>query len=115
MFKPTKKGNNNNNKNKVKVKNSCLASSPSPLPPRRAGCFWCSPNKDSRKKSKEVDWSVLGWDKDDKLLSDLGSFSSKKQHKILKALKKILVTHYRVREDSNSIPRHNTIQSHFGI
>ncbi|XLS48250.1 hypothetical protein HN51_022608 [Arachis hypogaea] len=84
MFKPAKKGNNNNNKNKVKVKNSGSASSPSLSPPRRAGCFWCSPRKDSKKKSKEVDWSVLGWHKDDELLSDLGSFSSKKQLKILK-------------------------------
>ncbi|KAL1315879.1 uncharacterized protein [Arachis hypogaea] len=80
MFKPAEKG----NKNKVKVKNSGSASSPSPSPPRRAGCFWCSPKKDSRKKSKEVDWSVLGWDKDDELLSDLRSFSSKRQQKILK-------------------------------
>ncbi|MED6207205.1 hypothetical protein PIB30_033598 [Stylosanthes scabra] len=85
MFKPAQKGNNDNNNKKGKVKNSgSKKSSPSPSPPRRAGCFWCSPKKDSRKKSKEVDWSVVGWDKDDELLSDLGSFSSKKQQKILK-------------------------------
>ncbi|MED6142949.1 hypothetical protein PIB30_002236 [Stylosanthes scabra] len=81
MFKPAEKSNK-----KGKVKNSGSQSSPSsPSPPRRTGCFWCSPKKDSRKKSKEVDWSVVGWDKDDdEFLSDLGSLSSKKQQKILK-------------------------------
>ncbi|KAK7252565.1 hypothetical protein RIF29_36609 [Crotalaria pallida] len=56
----------------------------SPSPPRKLGCFWCSPKKESsskkKKKSKE-NW----WDKsDEEFLSDLGSFSSKKQQKILK-------------------------------
>ncbi|XP_028793687.1 uncharacterized protein LOC114749352 [Neltuma alba] len=58
----------------------------SPSPPRKAGCFWCSPKKDSKKKSKE-NWdsmNILGWDKDSDFLSDIGSFSSKNQQKMLK-------------------------------
>ncbi|PON47553.1 vitellogenin-2 protein [Parasponia andersonii] len=58
----------------------------SPSPPKRAGCFWCSPKKDSRRRSKE-DWSIssdFDWRKNDELLSDLGSFSFKEQRKILK-------------------------------
>lgn len=59
----------------------------SPSPPRKAGCFWCSPKKDSSKKKSKENWgvgNVVGWDKSDELLSDLGSFSSKKQQKMLK-------------------------------
>ncbi|XP_054809803.1 uncharacterized protein LOC129311498 [Prosopis cineraria] len=59
----------------------------SPSPPRKAGCFWCYPKKDSRKKSKE-NWdsvaNILGWDKNDEFLSDIGSLSSKHQQKMLK-------------------------------
>lgn len=59
----------------------------SPSPPRKAGCFWCSPKKDSPKKKIKENWgvgNVVGWDKSDELLSDLGSFASKKQQKMLK-------------------------------
>ena len=79
MFKPSKKDEGKGDK--VKVKSRSVSS---PSPPRRAGCFWCSPKKDSRKKSKDIDWGVLDWDKSDEFLSDLGSFSSKKQQKMLK-------------------------------
>ncbi|KAE9596866.1 hypothetical protein Lal_00007920 [Lupinus albus] len=67
----------------LSISNSSMSS---PSPPRKFGCFWCSPKKDSssskkkKKKSKE-NW----WDKsDDEFLSELGSFSSKEQKKILK-------------------------------
>ncbi|XP_062073031.1 uncharacterized protein LOC133777450 [Humulus lupulus] len=57
----------------------------SPSPPKRAGCLWCSPKKEPRRRSKE-NWSISSddWSKNDELLSDLGSFSFKEQRKILK-------------------------------
>ncbi|CAI0410278.1 unnamed protein product [Linum tenue] len=64
----------------------------SPSPPRRPGCFWCSPKKPTKKKSKE-NWDLdldLDWGNDggDELLSDLGVFSPKEQERILrKAMK----------------------------
>ncbi|CAL1386671.1 unnamed protein product [Linum trigynum] len=62
----------------------------SPSPPRKPGCFWCSPKKPTRKKSKE-NWDLdLDWGNDggDELLSDLGIFSAKEQEKIIrKAMK----------------------------
>ncbi|CAI9771653.1 unnamed protein product [Fraxinus pennsylvanica] len=65
-------------------------SSDSLSPPAKTGCFWCSPKKGLRKNSKEnrgldID---LEWGKNDEFLSDLSSFSSKRQKKtIMKALK----------------------------
>lgn len=59
----------------------------SPSPPKKAGCFWCSPKKNSFKKSKENHASGaldLDWSKNDELLSDLGTFSTKEQQRILK-------------------------------
>lgn len=59
----------------------------SPSPPKKAGCFWCSPKKNSFKKSKENLASGdfdLDWSKNDELLSDLGTFSTKEQQRILK-------------------------------
>ncbi|KAF3449271.1 hypothetical protein FNV43_RR09999 [Rhamnella rubrinervis] len=59
----------------------------SPSPPKKAGCFWCSPKKNSFKKSKENHASGaldLDWSTNDELLSDLGTFSTKKQQRILK-------------------------------
>lgn len=58
----------------------------SPSPPRKASCFWCSPKKDSKKKSKDnrASANVLVWDNNDEFLSDIGSFSSKRQQKMLK-------------------------------
>lgn len=53
----------------------------SPSPPRKSGCFWCSPKKIVKPTSKE-DRSVIS--KNDELLSDLGIFSLKEQKKILK-------------------------------
>ncbi|OIV92933.1 hypothetical protein TanjilG_20595 [Lupinus angustifolius] len=66
----------------LSISNSFMSS---PSPPRKFGCFWCSPKKDSssskKKKKNKENW----WDKsDDEFLSDLGSFSSKNQKKILK-------------------------------
>ncbi|KAH7515104.1 hypothetical protein FEM48_Zijuj11G0160700 [Ziziphus jujuba var. spinosa] len=68
--------------------NSLMRSSPSP--PKKAGCFWCSPKKNSSRKSKENRGSVLDFDCSigDETFSDLGTFSRKEQEKILrKALK----------------------------
>lgn len=69
------------------MKQRSLSSPPplSPSPPRKVGCFWCSPKKE--KKSKEKKENVLGWEDhggSDELLSDLGSFSRKQQQKMLK-------------------------------
>ncbi|CAL0314222.1 unnamed protein product [Lupinus luteus] len=70
----------------LSISNSFMSS---PSPPRKFGCFWCSPKKDSpsskKKKKKKKKSKENWWDKsDDEFLSDLGSFSSKKQEKILK-------------------------------
>lgn len=61
----------------------CLSS------PKKFGCFWCSPKKDSRKKKKEnrVSGRIgVNWDKSEELLSELNSFSfsSKEQRRIMK-------------------------------
>ncbi|KAK7367108.1 hypothetical protein VNO80_09117 [Phaseolus coccineus] len=53
------------------------SSSPSPSPPRRRGCLWCSPKKKEQKKKCKENWG-------DEFLSSLGSFSMKEQEKILK-------------------------------
>ncbi|KAJ9134937.1 hypothetical protein P3X46_032173 [Hevea brasiliensis] len=56
----------------------------SPSPPRKTGCFWCSPKKDSKKKKKE-NWNIIEWgSKNDEFLSVLNTFSSKEQEKILR-------------------------------
>ncbi|KAL6984472.1 hypothetical protein U1Q18_017850 [Sarracenia purpurea var. burkii] len=60
----------------------------SPSPPKKSGCFWCSPKKASTKKNEEiqaiggggVDWGRNGKE----FLSDLSIFSGKEQQKILK-------------------------------
>ncbi|KAG6577118.1 hypothetical protein SDJN03_24692, partial [Cucurbita argyrosperma subsp. sororia] len=60
--------------------------SPPQSPPRRAGCFWCSPKKASEKKNssnRTLD-NGLGWGKNNDFLSDLNIFSAKEQQKILK-------------------------------
>lgn len=55
-------------------------------PPAKTGCFWCSPKKGSNKKGKENRGVNMGlkWGKDDNLLSDLSTFSSKNQEKLMK-------------------------------
>ncbi|CAJ1930888.1 unnamed protein product [Sphenostylis stenocarpa] len=53
------------------------SSSPSPSPPRRRGCLWCSPKKKEQKKKSKENWG-------DEFLAELGSFSMKEQQKILK-------------------------------
>ncbi|CAL1373793.1 unnamed protein product [Linum trigynum] len=87
----TRKSSNSNSKLKSKPfigspLGSSNCSRDSPSPPRRPGCFWCSPKKPTSKKSKE-NWD-LGNDGGDELLTDLGIFSEKEQEKILrKAMK----------------------------
>lgn len=65
--------------------------SPSPSPPRKWGCFWCSPKKEKKKeKSKENDDIVgsLEEDTSDEFLSDIRSLSTKKRMNMIeKALK----------------------------
>ncbi|XP_058777579.1 uncharacterized protein LOC131651873 [Vicia villosa] len=68
--------------------------SPSPSPPRKWGCFWCSPKKEKKKvKSKENDDTVGSLEEytSDEFLSDIGSLSSlstkKRMNMIDKALK----------------------------
>ncbi|KAB1200993.1 hypothetical protein CJ030_MR0G005317 [Morella rubra] len=65
---------------------SSNSSRESPSPPAKAGCFWCSPKKGSHKKSKENRATGIGldWSKNDDFLSDLSTFSTKKQQKMLK-------------------------------
>ncbi|XP_004512360.1 uncharacterized protein [Cicer arietinum] len=75
---------------KDEEKCSELKKSPSPnsSPPRKWGCFWCSPKKKEKKKSKE---NGVGWEMEytsDELLSGVGSLSSKKRLEMIdKALK----------------------------
>ncbi|KAL0312310.1 UNVERIFIED_CONTAM: hypothetical protein Sradi_5630300 [Sesamum radiatum] len=53
-------------------------------PPVRSGCFLCCPKQASRRKSNNEDRGlVLGLD-DELILSDLSSFSVKKQEKMMK-------------------------------
>ncbi|XP_045813830.1 uncharacterized protein LOC123907559 [Trifolium pratense] len=84
MFMPLKMQKDEGNCSKKK------AVSPSPSPPRKWGCFWCSPKKE-KKKGKENDDDVVGWEectRSDELLSGIGSLSSKKRlNMIEKALK----------------------------
>lgn len=57
----------------------------------KTGCFWCSPKRVSRKKSGTRNGGFdLGddWGKHDEIMSDLRSFSSKKQKKLMKIAKK---------------------------
>ncbi|KAF5735233.1 putative protein TPRXL [Tripterygium wilfordii] len=94
IFSPSKQTPDVKKKSKSKL-NSGSFSSPvaspnswmdSPSPPRKTGCFWCSPKKVPRQKSREskaLDMD-LEWGKNDDLLSDLGTFSVKEQQKILK-------------------------------
>ncbi|XP_077234250.1 uncharacterized protein LOC143876439 [Tasmannia lanceolata] len=58
-------------------------------PPRQICCFWCSPKKVPRKKSKEnrdmgFDLDIGDWEKNDAILSDLGTFSLKDKKQMLK-------------------------------
>ncbi|QCD90930.1 hypothetical protein DEO72_LG4g1891 [Vigna unguiculata] len=71
IFKPAQK---NGSKQHSPLRSS---GSPSPSPPRRRGCLWCSPKKKEQKKKGKENWG-------DEILSSLGSFSMKEQQKILK-------------------------------
>lgn len=73
-----------------KVKSMSL--SPESSPPRKWGCFWCSPKKEQNKKKNrdKENAGVAGWEEctSDELLSGIGSLSSKKRlNMIEKALK----------------------------
>ncbi|KAK7309474.1 hypothetical protein RJT34_06229 [Clitoria ternatea] len=78
MFRPTQK-----DKEQKEKCSSVKSLTSSPSPPRKSGCFWCSPGKKSKKKSKEI-LGVVNDFGSDELLSDLGSFSRKQQQKMLK-------------------------------
>ncbi|KAF5472140.1 hypothetical protein F2P56_008880 [Juglans regia] len=58
----------------------------SPSPPKKIGCFWCSPKKATHNNSKENHGTGidLDWGKNDEYLSASRSFSTKQQQKMLK-------------------------------
>ncbi|KAJ6712208.1 F26F24.11 [Salix purpurea] len=69
---------------KVGSSNSSNSFMDSPSPPKKVGCFWCSPKRISRKQSREnlnLDWESNNLDE---FLSDLSTFSVKEQQKRLK-------------------------------
>ncbi|XP_038880381.1 putative protein TPRXL [Benincasa hispida] len=72
-------------RSKTKSESGYLASPPQ-SPPRKTGCFWCSPKKTSEKKNSgnRILENDLGWGKNNDFLSDLNIFSAKEQQKILK-------------------------------
>lgn len=54
--------------------------SPSPSPPRKWGCFWCSPKKEKKKKNENDDIvGSLECYTSDEFWSDIGSLSTKKR------------------------------------
>lgn len=56
----------------------------SPSPPKKIGCFWCSPKRKKSKEDKEIGFGDY-WRKNNKeILSDLSVFSAKEQENILK-------------------------------
>lgn len=64
-----------------------LGSDSSSSPPRKGGCFWCSPKKKSHRKNKDLDSELdmgMGRGNHEELLSDLGSFSMKERRRVLK-------------------------------
>ncbi|KGN53447.1 uncharacterized protein LOC101211778 [Cucumis sativus] len=65
---------------------SGYSASPPQSPPRKTGCFWCSPKKTSEKKNSgnKILENGLGWGKNNEFLADLNIFSAKEQEKILK-------------------------------
>ncbi|KAK2996276.1 hypothetical protein RJ639_025236 [Escallonia herrerae] len=94
IFKPSKRNPDGKTGSKSKSRSdpfrsrsdSSSRSSDSGSPPRKSGCLFCSPKRVSRKKSKDrrVDRIGFDWRKDDGFLSDLGTFSTKEQEKMLK-------------------------------
>ncbi|PQQ19003.1 serine/arginine repetitive matrix protein 2 [Prunus yedoensis var. nudiflora] len=102
IFSPSKQNPDKKRRPKPKSKSrsisspfgSCNSLMDSPSPPRKSGCFWCSPKtkKASHTKSKENGASEFrvgpNFIDNDELLTDLGSFSKKEQtRKLKKALK----------------------------
>lgn len=68
-------------KSKFGSSNSSNSFMDSPSPPRKVGCFWCSPKKKQSKESLGLDWESNNLDE---YLSDLSTFSVKEQQKRLK-------------------------------
>jgi hypothetical protein len=94
IFSTSKQNPDKKRRSKLKSKSGSLSSPlgssnslmDSPSPPKKAGCFWCYPKKASHKKSKENQDTGIGldWGKNDEFLSDLSTFSTKEQQKMLK-------------------------------
>ncbi|EEF42495.1 uncharacterized protein LOC8280094 [Ricinus communis] len=55
-------------------------------PPKKTGCFWCSPKKKKNRENLKIDWA---YKKDDDFLSVLDIFSYKEQKKAIKEEEKI--------------------------
>lgn len=78
-------------KNENSSISSSLSSDSSTKRGVKTGCFWCSPKRVSRKKSvtRNGDFELSDdWGKHDEIMSDLKSFSSKHQKKLMKIAKK---------------------------
>ncbi|KAK9928287.1 hypothetical protein M0R45_025430 [Rubus argutus] len=103
IFSPAKRISGKKHRSKAKSKSGSFSSplgscnslrEDSPSPPRKTGCFWCSPktkSASSHRKSKEnggIGGLALNFS-DDKLLSDLGSFSKRELKKAMKEEEKI--------------------------
>lgn len=82
--------------------NSRCSSMESRSPPRRIGCFWCSPKRVSSKKNKEnhIDGIDLDWGKDEEELSDLSTFSTKGQQKLWK---KVMMEEEKINREAEKI------------
>lgn len=82
--------------------------SPSPSPPRKGGCFWCSPKKPTPRKrdeSRAIEKAMsrsFKWMEEDEVLSDLGGFSVKEQQKLLK---KAMKEEERITREAEKIAR----------
>lgn len=82
--------------------------SPSPSPPRKGGCFWCSPKKPTPRKRDESRAIEKGmsrsfkWMEEDEVSSDLGGFSRKDQKKLLK---KAMKEEERISQEAEKIAR----------
>ncbi|KAL2236808.1 uncharacterized protein LOC105165100 [Sesamum indicum] len=71
-------------KKEMKYRSWQVISSRSVSPPVRSGCFLCCPKQVSREKSNKDDRGLVLGLRDELILSDLSSFSVKKQEKMMK-------------------------------
>ncbi|KAF8022168.1 hypothetical protein BT93_G2345 [Corymbia citriodora subsp. variegata] len=89
-------------------KKSKKSKSPSPSPPKKGGCFWCSPKKPTPRKrdeSRAIEKAMsrsFKWMEEDEILSDLGGFSVKEQKKLLK---KAMKEEERITREAEKIAR----------